>query len=365
MTWFDMRRWLAPCAAALIIASVPAFASHPGKPATAAVTDGQANVVDCGATPTGGTNDTAAFQSCINLIYNAYPRRGGVVLVPAGLYDVNVNALTFPNFQVKFLGVASVGAYGGAGGALIHAVGNDGTVFNFDGGATVKQSGPTFEDVAIDCGGTTGVTAINLRMTNRARLNRVSISQCATGIRLDAAADVPISGGDSAWHQFEGLSLYKVGVGIDGHNALGLNVIGGDVVSLAGQTGIRWGAAQGPSGNWYGSQWLKVYGMKFDGGLGIDIEGGFVAIDGAGFEKTTTGVRMRKVIPSNIPGNGLSCGYVEVHKSFFGGGVGNQTAVDVGPGCHDIGLVRNHTYFYGPGTNQYLVDASGGGVTVL
>lgn len=352
-----MRRWLTALVVACVLAggstAVSTYADAKPKPALAAVTDGQLNVLDCGATPGGTGNDTAAFQSCINLVHTAYPRRGDTILIPSGVYDVDVNSLTFPTMAIRFVGVASVGANALDVGAKIRATGPNGTLFAFGGSAVVvTQAGPTFENVALDGGGFAGVTGVSLRMVNRARFLEDSFSNLAVGVKIDTSADT-ISGGDSSWHTFEAPHFYVTGIGIDARHSYGLTITGGDFVGAT--TGIRWGVI----GN-NPSQWLRVFGTKFDGGtIAVDVEGGLVVLDGAAFERAGTAVKVRKPIANSISGS-----YVDVTNSTWSGNLAGQVGVDVGAGAHDVSLTRTHSLLTGAGSSN-LVDASGGGVTVV
>lgn len=283
---------------------------------------GYENVVWYGAVGNDSTDNSTAFQAAIDSIPTAFPTRGRRIVIPVGEYRLTTG-LTFSSanlFSVHFIGLGGVGANALDAGVKLKCNSASMVMFTFDAGASVRQNGPVFTNIAFDGATLATTTLVSLRMTNRARFENCSFSQATTGIKFYSSVDT-VSGGDSSWHEIIACHFYRNTTSIECTHTYRLNIHGGDIVSTNTSTGIRIGTV----GVNTPSQFINVFGMKIDGCLiGVDNEGGYCNFYGVAMEGCTTGFRVRHLITNAIAGS---------KNTYVGCSFGTvTTAFDVGTG---------------------------------
>jgi hypothetical protein len=215
------------------------------------------SVMDFGATGNGTTNDTAAIQAAITACAGK-----NQLFFPDGDYLVT-SSLTVP----------STSYLEGAPGATILAGANSLTVFTTSGFTT----GISFNSLAVQGNGKTGVTAFNLSNVQfHSQLDNINVFECAKGIVLDAVC-IGIA--------IKNPTIFKTANAIEIKGNSNANTVTtpniDNAVVTAGGTGTGTGIyILGGTNQVYGG---FVQGFEF----GVYDEGQYTGLDGVYFETCT------------------------------------------------------------------------------
>lgn len=239
-----------------------------------------------GATPdnlalgTAGTDTGPFLQEAIDSLPDdtAQNGQGGTIVCSIGRYPFTTGVSTDKG------GVRVVGGGGimytetdPAHGTVFDAITDSMTLLAFDGGASIKHTGPTIENINFVEGGASApsATLLHIELMNRWSVSKCSFRAAAKGLYIYKGG---IGGGDASWGMVNQCHFISNSIGI--HSNAAYTVIGGEFTGNT-PTGIDHDDAAN----------LKVIGAKFDGGTyGILTTGYQSYFSACGFEGCGTAI---------------------------------------------------------------------------
>ncbi len=163
------------------------------------------NVMDCGATGNGTTDDTAAIQACETaaeaVVTGNAAAHGARVIFPQGTYYIHNGPITINQDNIVWQGVGGLSGQGtvasnGASGAFLFSdVASNAIVSVTSHGGGLSQFGPGFFDLGFGGTGLGSRSAIGISINNsmQGRIKQSAFLSLGTGITFVGATD------DSNW----------------------------------------------------------------------------------------------------------------------------------------------------------------------
>jgi hypothetical protein len=279
------------------------------------------NVLDFGAVPNDGKDDTAAFQAAFDSLD---PHAGGTVYCPPGQYDI-FGQITVNGDAVRLMGDGgpSYNEDDHPSGCSLWGHTDGMTLLRFDG-VTLQHRGPIVEYVNFRDVTPTGHTAtlLEIRLFNRWTVRNVSVNYAKVGLRVDAVND------DASWGYVAQMVCKASNICIEqAATEGGFLLLGGNLEPL--QVGVR---ARGPQ--------VRIMGVKFDcpgGSTGVYTTGDSDVVMGSLFEQCGMGVKIQD--DGHYPVSGKFNHVIGNH--FRGWDGGPNKGVEVCATCDNTQLMGN------------------------
>ena len=281
---------------------------------------GTVNILDFGATPNDGKDDSATIQAAFNSID---PMQGGTVICPPGTYDISTPIVVKSN-AVRFAGLSgpSYNEDIPYAGCTLVAHTDHMTLLQFRS-TSLNQHGPVVEYINLRDATPSGHSATLLHIVNfnRWTARNVSVSYADTGLRVTGTDD-------ASWGYVSQFFCKEANTCIDQATVEGgFVVLGGGFEPLA--TGIRVRGSQ-----------VRIVATKFDcinGSTGVYITGHGNVVTDSAFEQCGTGVAVRD--DASMPWNGDQNRLIGNH--FNGSAISTSRGISLGSGADGNQLIGN------------------------